>query len=129
MKNTIKPKVAVESPFRGDEERNKQFCRNICRYAVLNGYNPFAMHLFFTQFLDDSKDEERGLGIECGLAWTDHADEIWFCLRSEDKISPGMVKAIERDKELLKKGQIRDLKFLLFTQEGKPVGEWTPPGS
>ena len=119
-------KVAIESPFRGDEARNIEFCRNVCRYAVLNGFNPYAMHLFFTQFLDDSKAQERELGIKCGLAWTDDADEVWFCLRPGDEPSPGMIKAVARD-ELAKDKKVRILKFLQFTQEGELVGKWQPP--
>jgi hypothetical protein len=120
------PKVDIESPFRGDETRNVEFCKNICRYAVLNGFNPYAMHLFFTQFLDDSKEHERDLGIKCGLAWTDHSDEIWFCLRPGDEPSSGMMKAVARDRELVKDGKVRILKFLQFTQEGELVGKWQP---
>ncbi len=123
----MKPiKVAIESPFKGDEKKNEEFCRNICRYAVLNGFNPFAMHIFFTQFLKDSVKEERHLGITCGLDWTDHADEVWFCLRTEDEISEGMLLAIKRNKELISTGKIRTLKFLIFSQEGERQGEWVP---
>ncbi len=114
--------IAIESPFAGDVARNIEFCKNICRYAVLHGFNPYAMHLFFPQFLDDLSKEERFLGITCGLAWTDHAKEVWFCLRKEDKISPGMFKAIERNTELVQQGKGRVIRYLLFSQEGELVG-------
>jgi len=115
-------KVAIESPYKGDVERNIEFCQNICKFAVQNGYNPFAMHLFYPQFLDDKITQERNLGIQCGLGWTDHANEVWFCLREEDKISQGMLRAIERNTELEKSEKFRKLRYLLFTQEGMLIG-------
>ncbi len=86
------------------------------------------MHIFFTQFLDDTIAHERSLGIECGLDWTDHSDEIWFCLRPGETASLGMRRAIERDQELVRAGKVRALKFLLFTQEGEPAGTWEHSG-
>lgn len=84
------------------------------------------MLIFYTQFLDDGKPHERELGISCGLQWTDFADEIWFCLRRTDSPSSGMLRAIERNQQLIKSGRMRVLKFLYFTQEGQPAGEWKP---
>jgi len=116
-------KVAIESPYKGDVTKNTEFCQNVCKWAILNGLNPFAMHLFFTLFLNDSVELERNLGINCGLGWTDLADEVWFCLRPDDKISSGMTLAIERNKKVVKNGKIRKARFLLFLQEGYPLGQ------
>ncbi len=120
-------RVAIESPLRGDMERNVAFCRNVCQYAVSRGYNPYAMHLFFPQFLDDNDDEDRRVGIECGLGWTDFAEEVWFCLRPKDAVTEGMRLAAERHQELVREGKERVIKFYRFTQEGELIGEWQLP--
>lgn len=38
---------------------------------------PFAPHLLFTQFLDDSKENERNAGIAMGTAMLEFCDEVW----------------------------------------------------
>lgn len=115
--------VAIESPLKGDIQRNQEFCKNVCRFAIMNGFNPFAMHLFFTQFLDDTIEEERNLGIKSGLAWTDKAQEVWFCLRPEDRFTVGMNKALLRNNFLKKMKSDRKIRFLTFTQEGNFLGK------
>lgn len=77
--------VLVESPFKGrgatpsararDALLNFRYARALCRTVALAGIgqNPFASHLFCTQFLYDSDPTERKLGIEIGLAWGRHA--------------------------------------------------------
>lgn len=61
-------RVAIESPYKGGVTTNEAFAEAVCRFAVLAGYAPFAMHLHYVRFLSDDIPEERGLGITCGLA-------------------------------------------------------------
>ncbi len=56
--------------------------------AVEAGYVPFAPHLLFTQFLDDSDPAQRNLGISLGLRFMDKCDEVWVYVG--DGISEGM---------------------------------------
>jgi len=116
--------VAIESPYAGNVEKNLEFARNICRYALANGKNPYAMHLFFPQLMSDNIPSERKLGIECGLAWTNQAQEVWFCLRPDEKISNGMQVAIDEFEKNRKNRQ--NAYYYLFEQDGTFLGEWKP---
>lgn len=71
--------VYICSPCRGDYEKNIREARGYCE-AVIKNYPdviPIAPHIYFTQFLDDTKPTERSLGMEAGLALLDMCDEIW----------------------------------------------------
>lgn len=122
-----RPRVAIESPYRGDRERNERFAEAVCRFAWLAGYNPFAMHLFFTRFLNDDVPEERADGIECGLAWAEFAEEVWFCLREGEIMSEGMRLAADRAMTRLREGSLKTVRFLTFTQDGQLISGWEGP--
>ena len=99
-------KVFICSPFRprgtDKEEREQEWKNNIeraqaaCKYAVNKGYVPYAPHLYFPQFLSESDEEEREMGILLGLTWLARCDELWVV---GDRISEGMSKEIEKAKE------------------------------
>lgn len=60
-------RVIVESPFKGDEKLNGAYLV-ACLWDSIGRFEaPYASHLFFTQFMDDSNDAERALGIRLGL--------------------------------------------------------------
>jgi hypothetical protein len=73
-------RVIVESPYAGDIERNVRYARAAVADCIKRGEAPIASHLLFTQpgVLDDSKPEERKLGIEAGYAWWSAAQAIIF---------------------------------------------------
>ena len=71
-------KVYICSKYRGDVERNVEKARRYCRFALDKGFLPIAPHLYFTQFLDDSKDEERAKGIEAGVQLLLECSELWL---------------------------------------------------
>jgi hypothetical protein len=73
-------RVIVESPYAGDIERNVRYARAAVADCIKRGEAPIASHLLFTQpgVLDDSKPEERKLGIEAGYAWWSVAQAIIF---------------------------------------------------
>ncbi|MEG1195145.1 MAG: DUF4406 domain-containing protein [Clostridia bacterium] len=75
--------VFICSPYRGDVEVNLQKARNYCHLAFVQGDRmsapiiPFAPHLLFTQFLDDSKASERDAGLCLGLSMLARCDQLW----------------------------------------------------
>lgn len=83
-------RVIVESPYAGDVEANRVYARAALRDCLLRGEAPLASHLLYTQpgVLDDLVPEERGLGIEAGLAWGECADATVVYL--DRGISSGM---------------------------------------
>ena len=78
-----KPMIFICSSYRGDVEANLENARRYCRFAIRRGGRtsapciPFAPHLLFTQFLDDSVAHERELGLELGLSMLSICDELW----------------------------------------------------
>ncbi len=92
-----RPLVFICSPYRGATERNLRLARYYCRLALSRKATPFAPHLHYTQFLDDSVNKERRLGISCGIEVLRRCDEIWVC---GDKITAGMKAEIDAAKEL-----------------------------
>ena len=91
--------VVLETPFRGDVEKNIEYARKCMRDCFMRGEFPFASHLLYTQegILDDGAPEERALGIEAGLAWVKVAEAT--IVYTDLGISEGMKKGIERAKK------------------------------
>lgn len=87
-------KVIVESPYRGDIERNKAYLKVCMLDSISRGEAPSASHKLYTDVLDDNNEEERRLGIELGFAWLKAADLVAFY--EDYGFSPGM-KACLRD--------------------------------
>jgi len=95
-------KVYVCSPYRPmstDPEKAKQELKDnlglateACRFLTMLGYMPMAPHLYFTQFLDDSKPDERADGMTMGSEWIEICDEMWVF---GDRISEGMKDEID----------------------------------
>ena len=82
-------KIYVCSRLRGDVETNIENAKRYCEYVVkVCGAIPIAPHIYFTQFLDDSLDEERAFGTFAGLQLLSECDELWYF---GDSISKGMV--------------------------------------
>ncbi len=94
------PLVYICSPFAGDIEVNIHNARRYSRFAVDSGYLPITPHLLYPQFLDDSNQRERDLGMFFGLVLMDKCAEVWVF---GDYISAGMQVEIERAEA---KGQI-----------------------
>ena len=72
-----KPLIFICSSYRGNVETNLENARRYCRFAIRRGGIPYAPHLLFTQFLDDSVAHERELGLELGLSMLSICDELW----------------------------------------------------
>ena len=96
-------KVFICSPFRATRESPEDCEReisanirkaiNACRYAIREGCIPYAPHLYFTLFMEDSDDVEREMGMLLGLSWLAQCDELWVIGRT---VSDGMMKEIEQ---------------------------------
>jgi len=87
--------IFVCSPFHGatDEETqaNLDLAALACLTVIDKGHVPFAPHLFYPSFLDDSHPRARRRGIECGLEILRRCDELWIF---GDTVSAGMQQEI-----------------------------------
>ena len=78
------------------EEAKKEFAENlrrakvVARYAVLQGYDPEATTIYYTQFLDDFSKEERQIGVRLGRERIAACQRMWIIDR-EDGMSEGML--------------------------------------
>lgn len=107
-----KPMVFICSAYAGDNiPVNTRNAQRYCRFAVDQGCNPFAPHLFYTQFLKDSSPEERQLGLELGLAFLTKCAELWVF---GSHVSAGMEREI-------KKAEARAMKIRYFTADCQEV--------
>ena len=91
----FRPIVYICSPYSGDVEGNVAAARRYSRFAVEQGYIPIAPHLLFPQFLDDSRPDERELGLFFGNALMSKCSEVWVF---GSRISSGMESEIKRAK-------------------------------
>lgn len=91
--------VVIESPLSGDRERNKRYARLCLLDCLLRGEAPFASHALYDHpdILDDTKPEQRTLGMNAGFAWGAQAN---LCAVYLDLGEPtaGMIAGIERAK-------------------------------
>lgn len=71
--------------------------RQYCKYVANRGHIPYAPHLLFTQFMDDTIPEERAAGIAMGKEMLKRCDELWVF---GEVISEGMASEIDLAKEL-----------------------------
>ncbi len=67
----MKP-VVLESPFAGDLDRNRRYTEACLRDTLERGETAYASHRVFPGALDDGKPHERKLGIDAGLAMSNH---------------------------------------------------------
>ena len=86
-------KIFICSAYRGDVDRNIEKAKEYCRWTTVEcGVIPIAPHLFFPQFLDDSVETERKLGINMGLSLLKECSELWYF---GDSVTEGMKKEID----------------------------------
>ncbi len=100
-------KVAIESPLAGNFARNLRYARFCALDCIRKNENPYASHLFFTQFLNDATPEERERGLSAGLEWAALADLRVFY---EDLgWSSGMMRAYHECERTLQRFELRRL--------------------
>lgn len=85
-------KVYICSALRGDVDENVRKARIYCEFAAReHSVIPIAPHIYFTQFLDDNRPEDREFGLRAGLSLLSECDELWYF---GDHISWGMTDEI-----------------------------------
>ena len=87
-------RVIVESPFKGEVERNKLYLERCLRDCIMRGESPYASHKMLTDCLDDDDPKEREMGISAGYAWWTAGDLVVFYV--DFGWSGGMTRAWER---------------------------------
>ncbi len=111
-----RPLVYICSPYRGATESNARRARNYCRFAIGKRAVPFAPHLLYTQFLDDTVRKERNIGISCGITVLRRCNEMWVF---GDHITAGMKAEINMAQEL-------GIPIRRFTHKITNGGEYEP---
>lgn len=89
-------------PLKGDEyftlEQNIERVRGICKNLYSKELMPISVALYFSQFMDDTKKEDRELGLEFDLEIL-RRDFINKILAYDHKISHGMKLELNVAKE------------------------------
>lgn len=88
--------IFICSPYKGktekEQSRNVRLTQRYCKLACSLGFTPFAPHLLYPQFLDETNQSERDFGINCGLNILRNCSELWVC---GSKVTDGMKKEIQ----------------------------------
>ena len=87
--------IFVSSPLRGDIAKNVNNARLFAKCVCDAGHSPVLPHLVFTQFLDDYIDNERTVGIECGMKYLEKSDEVWVFAKDRVSCSAGMAAEVD----------------------------------
>lgn len=117
----MRPLVVIESPLAGDFEKNVAYAKRCIHDSLGRGENPYASHLLFAQpgLLDDTNEEQRDLGIECGLGWA--AASAMHAIYIDLGISDGMKKGIRSALMHKKRVEFRALDRELTPDDVVPV--------
>lgn len=84
-------RIFICSPFSGpDRSLNIERAQQYCLQAINEGAAPFAPHLLYPQFLDESP-KQRELGMDAGKEFLKCCHEVWVF---GEKISVGMQEEI-----------------------------------
>lgn len=91
----LRPKSQEPEKAAVEFEKNLERAKVAARYAILNGYDPEATTIYFTQFLNDSVTLERELGMKIGQSRLAKCDEIWDIRDIDEKHSSGMTSDLK----------------------------------
>jgi len=86
--------VIIESPYKGDVDKNYTYLQECIRHSLSVGEAPFASHQMYTGALDDAHSNERLLGIEAGFTWMRFASFVVFY--TDHGMSEGMHCALDQ---------------------------------
>ena len=92
----FRPIVYIASPFSGDVAINVENARRYSKYAVDHGFIPVAPHLLYPQFMDDTIEKDRELGMFFGIVLMSKCAEVWIC---GGRVSEGMEQEIRTAKK------------------------------
>ncbi|MGV9183287.1 DUF7768 domain-containing protein [Arcanobacterium canis] len=82
-----RPLVYICSLYSGDTEANVVLARQFCAFAVGAGKIPFAPHLHYPQFMDDTDPEQRELAMFMGRVMLAKCEALWVYV---GRVSLGM---------------------------------------
>ena len=97
----------VESPFRGDLERNKRYLHRCILDSISRREIPFASHAFYTQFLDDDNPGDRFLETVLGYNFWEYADRVAFY--TDYGMTTGMLESHARCVDIHKRYEMRSI--------------------
>ena len=100
-------KIYVCSKLRGDFKKNQDKAKKYCKEIVLLGNLPIAPHIYFTEFMDDDKENERSLALQFNKELITFCDEVWVYGK---EISCGMKFEILFAESINKKIVYKDIK-------------------
>jgi hypothetical protein len=83
-------RIYICAPYRGDIKANTADAIRYARFAIKEGYQPFAPHLAYAGLLDDEKDRE--LAMQFCLMEVNFSEELWVC---GERITDGMTQEID----------------------------------
>ena len=99
--------VIIESPYKGQIERNLAYAKECMLDSLRRGESPFASHLLYTQVLDDEIPDERIMGMQRAFNWYRCADLMAVYL--DNGVSSGMQKGMEMAEHFKIKIEYRSL--------------------
>lgn len=74
-------RIFVCSPLRATSThsfvQNVEITERLCRAVIEAGHYPFAPHLLYPRFLDDTNEQHRETGIAAGCAFLSQCTELW----------------------------------------------------
>lgn len=92
-------RVFICSPYRASGtrtvEQNVEAAKKLCRAAARAGHIPFAPHLLYPQFLDDTDERDRNTGIRCGVSFLEKCDVVWVLGEPTEGMRHEIAKAQE----------------------------------
>lgn len=89
-------RVIIESPFRGDVERNISYARKAMGDSISRGEVPFASHLLYAQVLNENIPLESATGILLGFEWYKVVRAC--CVYVDYGVTQGMLLGMEEAK-------------------------------
>lgn len=101
--------VVIESPYKGNVERNVKYAKEAVLDSLRRGEAPFASHLLYTQVLDDQNPKEREAGISAGLEYHKHGRADIVAFYADLGFSEGMKRALKSAIEESVEIEIRSL--------------------
>lgn len=115
MSSPIPRCVCIETPLRGDYERNVRYADACMLDSLDRGEAPFLGHLLYPRVLNDADPVQRAQGIEGHCAWLRRADAV--IIYSDLGVTDGMRLALELAQQL-------DIPFEYRTLPGFGSGQW-----
>ena len=95
----LKPRTTEQEKAKKEFTENLERARAVARYAVLQGYDPEATTIYYTQLLNDFSMVERQIGVNLGRERIAACQRMWVIDRTEG-MSEGMLGDEARAKEL-----------------------------